>query len=138
MRQPVVPSGKTFGNRVKLVRLKLQLFGRSVRNAAENGDMKTTSKTRPGNVKGRLVAISQHVPVSTVDVRSDLSHRQRAGGSVTTENVNIVADQADGAGSGAMRFLPLPLNSARIKSRHSLCERFFIDVSIRCDRQIPS
>jgi hypothetical protein len=26
------------------------------------------------------------------------------------------------------RFLPLPLNSTRIKSRHSLCEHFFIDV----------
>jgi hypothetical protein len=35
-------------------------------------------------------------------VRSDLSHGQRAGGSITTENVNIVADEADGAGSGAM------------------------------------
>jgi len=49
-----------------------------------------------------LVAISQHVCVSTVDVRSDLSNRQLASGSVTTENVNIVADEADGAGSGAI------------------------------------
>jgi hypothetical protein len=40
--------------------------------------------------------------MSTVDVRSDLSHRQRAGGSVTTENVNIVADETDGARSGAI------------------------------------
>jgi len=40
--------------------------------------------------------------VSTVDVRSDLSNRQVASGSVTTENVNIVADEADGAGSGAI------------------------------------
>jgi hypothetical protein len=50
-----------------------------------------------------LVAISQRVCVSTVYVRSDLSQRQRAGGSVTTtENVNIVADEADRAGSAAM------------------------------------
>jgi len=40
--------------------------------------------------------------VSTDDVRSDLSQRQGAGGNVITENVNIVADEADGAGSGAM------------------------------------
>jgi hypothetical protein len=110
-----------------------QVFGRSflcgIRKAAENGDMKTTSKTRPGNVKGRLVAIGQHVRVSTVDVRSDLSHRQRAGGSVTTENVNIVAE---GQIAEQWRLLPLPLSSARIKSRHSLCERFFLDMSIRC------
>ena len=43
--------------------------------------------------------ISQCVRVSIVDVRSDLSQRQRAGGSVTTENVDIVTDEADGAGS---------------------------------------
>ena len=43
--------------------------------------------------------IGQRVRVSIVDVRSNLSHRQRAGGSVTTENVNIVTDKADGAGS---------------------------------------
>jgi hypothetical protein len=40
--------------------------------------------------------------MSTVDVRGDLSNRQLAGGNVTTENVNIVADEADGAGSTAM------------------------------------
>jgi len=40
--------------------------------------------------------------VSIVDVRSDFPHRQRGGGSVTTENGDIVADEADGAGSGAM------------------------------------
>jgi hypothetical protein len=40
--------------------------------------------------------------VSTVDVRSDLSDSQRVGGKVTTENVNVVTDEADGAGSGAM------------------------------------
>jgi|RhiMethySRZTD1v2_1073278.scaffolds.fasta_scaffold3381532_1 hypothetical protein len=40
--------------------------------------------------------------MSTVDVRSDLSHRQRAGASVTTENVDIVAIEADGAASGAI------------------------------------
>jgi len=49
-----------------------------------------------------LVAISERVRVSTGDVRSDLSHRQGAGGNVITENVNIVAYEADGAGSGAM------------------------------------
>ena len=49
-----------------------------------------------------LAAISQRVYMSTVDVRSDLSHRQRAGGSVTTEDVNIVADETDGARSGAL------------------------------------
>ena len=35
-------------------------------------------------------------------MRSDLSHRQRKGGSVTTENVDIITDKADGAGSGAV------------------------------------
>ena len=40
--------------------------------------------------------------MSTGDVRSDLSDRQRLGGSVTTENVNIVAEETDGAGSAAM------------------------------------
>ena len=49
-----------------------------------------------------LVAISERVRVSTVDVRSNLSNRQLAGGNVITENVNIVAEQADGAGSTAM------------------------------------
>lgn len=37
--------------------------------------------------------------MSIVDVRSDPSYRQRAGGSVTTEIVNIETDEADGAGS---------------------------------------
>ena len=37
--------------------------------------------------------------MSTVDVRGDFSHRQRAGGSVTAENVDIVADEADGSRS---------------------------------------
>ena len=49
-----------------------------------------------------LVAISQRVCVSTVDVRGDLSNRQFAGGNVTTENVNIVADEANRAGSAAV------------------------------------
>ena len=49
-----------------------------------------------------LVAISHRVRMSTVDVRSDLSHSQRPGGKVTAENVNVVIDEADGAGSGAM------------------------------------
>jgi len=40
--------------------------------------------------------------MSTVDVRGDFSHRQRAGGSVTAENVDIVADEADRTGSGAV------------------------------------
>ena len=35
-------------------------------------------------------------------MRSDLSHRQLAGGSVTTKSVNIVADEANGAGSRAI------------------------------------
>ena len=35
-------------------------------------------------------------------MRGDLSNRQLARGNVTTENVNIVADEANGAGSGAM------------------------------------
>ena len=43
--------------------------------------------------------IGQRVRVSIVDVRSDLSHRQRAGGSVTTQIVNIETDEADGARS---------------------------------------
>jgi hypothetical protein len=49
-----------------------------------------------------LVAISQRVCVSTVDVRGDLSNRQLAGGNVTTENVNIVANEANRAGSAAV------------------------------------
>ena len=56
-----------------------------------------------------LVAASQRVRVSTVDVRSDLSHRQRVGASVTTENVDIVADETDGAGSAAMAISALAL-----------------------------
>ena len=35
-------------------------------------------------------------------MRSDLSYSQRLGGKVTAENVNVVIDEADGAGSGAM------------------------------------
>ena len=35
-------------------------------------------------------------------MRSDLSYRQRVGGSITTENVDIVADEANRAGSRAM------------------------------------
>jgi len=35
-------------------------------------------------------------------VRSDFSHRQRAGGSVATQNFDIVADETNRAGSGAM------------------------------------
>jgi hypothetical protein len=38
----------------------------------------------------------------TVDVRSDLSHRQRASGGVAAENFNIVADKAYRARSGAI------------------------------------
>ena len=49
-----------------------------------------------------LVAISQRDCVSAVDVRSDLSNRQLAGGNVTTENVNIVADEANRTGSAAL------------------------------------
>jgi len=49
------------------------------------------------------IAINQHICVSTVDVGSDLSYRQRSGGKVTTENVNIVVDEADGASSAAMK-----------------------------------
>ena len=59
-------------------------------------------ETRKHAGEACLVAISQRVRVSTVYVRSDLSQRQRAGGSVATENVNIVADEADRAGSAAM------------------------------------
>jgi len=47
--------------------------------------------------------------VSTVDVRSDLSYRQRVSRSVTTENVDIVADEANGAGSGALAVSALAL-----------------------------
>ena len=35
-------------------------------------------------------------------MRSDPSHCQLAGGDVTTETVNIIADEADRAGSGAI------------------------------------
>jgi len=49
-----------------------------------------------------LVAISQRVCVSTVDVRGDLSNRQLAGGNVTTENVTVVAGEANRAGSAAL------------------------------------
>ena len=35
-------------------------------------------------------------------MRSDLSHRQRVAGSVTAENIDIVADEANRAGSRAM------------------------------------
>ena len=35
-------------------------------------------------------------------MRSDLFHGQRAGRSVTAENVDIVANQADGADSGVI------------------------------------
>ena len=56
-----------------------------------------------------LVAISERVRVSTDDVRSDLAHRQRVGGCVTTENVDIVADEADGAGSEALAVSALVL-----------------------------
>ena len=56
-----------------------------------------------------LVAISERVRVSTGEVRSDLSHRQGARGNVITENVNIVAYEADGAGSGALAVSALAL-----------------------------
>lgn len=38
--------------------------------------------------------------MSTLDVRGDLFHRQRADRRVTAENVDIVANEADGADSG--------------------------------------
>jgi len=56
-----------------------------------------------------LVAVSERVRVSVVDVRSDLAHRQHLGESVTTENVDIVADEADGAGCGALAVSALAL-----------------------------
>ena len=55
------------------------------------------------------LAISQRVCMSTVDVRSDLSNSQRASGSVTTQNVNIVTDEADGTSSGAIAVSALAL-----------------------------
>jgi len=54
------------------------------------------------NGEASLVTISQRACVSTVDVRSDLSNRQLAGGKLTTENVNIVAYEANRAGSAAV------------------------------------
>ena len=65
--------------------------------------------SRIAGTRGRLVPISQRVRVNSVDVRSDLSHGQRAGGSLTTGNFNIVADEADGTGSGAMAVFPSAL-----------------------------
>ena len=40
--------------------------------------------------------------MSTVDVRSDFSHRQRARGNITTESLDIVANKTDGTDSGTM------------------------------------
>ena len=53
-----------------------------------------------GEVEGRICPSGQSVGVSTLDVRSDLFHRQRADRLVTTENVDIIANEADGADSG--------------------------------------
>ena len=53
-------------------------------------------------VEGRICPLVQRVRVSTVDMRSYLSHCQHAGGKVTTEILNIVGDEAGRAGSGAM------------------------------------
>jgi len=63
---------------------------------------KTLRSTFKTCCPSRLVVIRQRVCVSTADVRSDLSGRQSAGRNVSTENVNIVADEADGASSGAL------------------------------------
>ena len=51
-------------------------------------------------VEGRIYPSGQSVGVSTLDVRSDPFHRQRAGRPVTAENVDIVANEADRADSG--------------------------------------
>ena len=56
-----------------------------------------------------VVVISQRVCMSIIDMRSDLSHRQRACGDVATENVNVVADQADRARSGTIPISAYPL-----------------------------
>ena len=55
-----------------------------------------------------LSAISQRVRVGTVDVRNDLFHGPRAGRSVSPENVDIIANEADGAGSG---IVPAPASA---------------------------
>ena len=52
--------------------------------------------------------MQQRVRVSVVDVRSDLSHRQPVCGSITTKRVNIVADEADRAGTGAIAVTAFP------------------------------
>lgn len=47
--------------------------------------------------------------MNVVDVRSDFCNRQHASGKVTAKNVNIIADEADGAGSGALAISPFAL-----------------------------
>ena len=50
-------------------------------------------------VEGRISPSGQSVGVGTLDVRSDLFHRPRAGRSVSAENVDIVGNEADGTDS---------------------------------------
>lgn len=53
-------------------------------------------------LKDAICPSGQNVGVSTLDVRSDLFHRQCVGRRVTAENVDIVANEADGADSGVI------------------------------------
>jgi hypothetical protein len=59
-----------------------------------------TEQCSGSEVEGRMCPSGQSVGVSTLDVRSDLFHRQRADRPVTAENVDIVVNEADGADSG--------------------------------------
>jgi hypothetical protein len=52
--------------------------------------------------EGRLSPSGQSVGVSMANMGRDLPDRQRAGGFVTADNIDIVTDKADGTDSGAM------------------------------------
>ena len=53
-------------------------------------------------VEGRICPSGQSVGVGTTDMRSDLFHGPRAGRSVSAENFDIIANEADGADSGVI------------------------------------
>ena len=72
---------------------------------------------------GRISPSGQRVGVGTLDMRSDLFHGPRAGRSVSAENVDIIANEANGADSGVIpasaRAWAVEKVASHIKSAHS-------------------
>lgn len=62
----------------------------------------TPEQYSSSEVEGRIRPSGQSVGVGAFHMRNDLFHRQRAGRSVTAANVDVVANQANGADGGVI------------------------------------